>query len=128
MLKHIIIVIAFLLVPFIKAYSYIDEKHDTIIYHCEHFECCDYESLDYTYSNVCWRCHSSINSNVNRRCSYCGWYICNTCGACDSKCSRCPAWNKPKEKKNYTWLWIILAGAAIGGGIYLYKRYNYNRR
>lgn len=39
---------------------------------------------DGTYNNHCWNCHSSISSLKNKRCGYCGWYICNKCGACST--------------------------------------------
>lgn len=84
--------------------------------------------LAYTYTNVCWRCHSSINSNVNKRCSLCGWYICTKCKACDPQCSRCPSWNgssnnSSSKKTDNSWIWILVIGGAVVGGIILYKKY-----
>ena len=103
---------------------------------CLHYvECYELEDLTeenfqllYTYTNVCWRCHSSINSNVNKRCNKCGWYICNKCGACDPQCSRCPAWNgngssSNSSSKDNSWIWFIVIGVVVVGGIYIYKRY-----
>lgn len=75
----------------------------------------------YTYSSVCWRCHSSINSDICQRCSKCGWYICRTCGACESSCPRNPAWTPPK-KKDYTWLWIVGIAAVGIVGFVIYKK------
>lgn len=74
------------------------------------------------YRNHCWRCKASINSNTNKRCSKCGWYICNTCGACESTCPRCPKYN-PKSSTDYTWVWILVIGGLAVGGFYLYKKY-----
>lgn len=82
-----------------------------------------------TYKNHCWKCGASINSNNNRRCSECGWYICNNCGACEYDCPRyTSASNNSKSsssgKKDYSWIWIVLI---IGAGIFLYKRYKENK-
>jgi len=82
----------------------------------------------YTYTNVCWRCHSSINSNVNSRCSRCGWYICKNCGACESTCSRCPSWSgsgsssSSSKKSDNSWIWILVVAGIGIGGFYLYKK------
>lgn len=35
------------------------------------------------YYNVCWCCKNDISSEINERCSLCGWYICTQCGACE---------------------------------------------
>ena len=96
---------------------------------CHHCDNENVELLGYTYTSVCWRCHSSINSNVNSRCSKCGWYICNRCGACDWNCPRCPAWNgdsttqtKKSKKNDNSWVWIIVIGGVIVGGVCFYKK------
>lgn len=40
------------------------------------------------YTNHCWNCQSTVSSNDCRQCEVCGWYICNTCGACNYNCER----------------------------------------
>lgn len=30
----------------------------------------------------CFSCHTNLNSDVNKKCSACGWLICPTCGSC----------------------------------------------
>ncbi len=86
-----------------------------------------------TYINYCWRCKADINSNYNRRCSKCGWYICNNCGACKGDCPRCPEWKttsassrgtSSKKSGGGVWGWIILIGI-VAAGIYLYYKNNY---
>jgi len=37
---------------------------------------------DSRYQNHCWNCKSKIDSHTQRRCSICGWYICDKCGEC----------------------------------------------
>lgn len=37
------------------------------------------------YESHCWRCGKGIISYLNKKCSLCGWYICE-CGACGPKC------------------------------------------
>ena len=102
-------------------------------------ECCECEEehcshipIENVYQNHCWRCGSSINSNVNRRCGKCGWYICNNCGACDSDCPRCPAWknnnysgssSSSNEKSDNSWVWFLIIGGVVVAGIVLYKKY-----
>jgi hypothetical protein len=36
----------------------------------------------YHYLNHCWSCNKDIDSQVQKRCSACGWYICDQCSAC----------------------------------------------
>ena len=43
---------------------------------------------DGIYRNRCWNCQKKINSQKNKRCPTCGWYIC-TCRACNC--------NRPKD-------------------------------
>lgn len=38
------------------------------------------------YINHCWKCGGPIDSSKNRQCEFCGWYICNKCGACSYEC------------------------------------------
>ena len=96
--------------------------------HNASLEASDLPVIKNEYRNVCWRCHSNINSNYNRRCNKCGWYICNNCGACESGCPRCPSWNGGKNnssssKTDNSWVWIlIVAGVAVGGIIWYKKR------
>lgn len=42
----------------------------------------------FEYQNQCWLCHHEIDSRKNRRCPYCGWYICTLCGSCKRGCNR----------------------------------------
>lgn len=39
------------------------------------------------YTNRCWHCAEAIDSEINQRCTICGWYICS-CGACAEGCQR----------------------------------------
>ena len=34
------------------------------------------------YYNVCWNCRHEINSDTDKKCEMCGWYICPRCGSC----------------------------------------------
>ena len=36
----------------------------------------------FNYQNHCWNCNSPINSQHNKRCEKCGWYICDNCVEC----------------------------------------------
>ena len=78
------------------------------------------------YQNHCWRCKSDINSNTNKRCSKCGWYICNRCGACESTCPRCPSWNGSSSSNssggNNSWVWILIVGGVVVVGVVIYKK------
>ena len=102
-------------------------------------ECCHHELEEHhethlkssfryeAYVNNCWRCHASINSNVNRRCSICGWYICNSCGACDPSCSRMSSGGRSSSsssssKSDNSWVWVLIAGGVIVGGYIIYKK------
>ena len=38
--------------------------------------------VSWKYVNVCWKCRDPIDSSFCLRCSFCGWFICETCGAC----------------------------------------------
>ncbi len=89
-------------------------------------EICNAPLTAYEYNNVCWRCHASISSKNNSRCSRCGWYICNNCGACESSCSRCPSWSGNKSsgsssKKDNSWVWILVVSGVIVGGVVLFR-------
>lgn len=83
------------------------------------------------YINHCWRCYGSINSNYCRRCSKCGWYICNNCGACDPDCSRNSNNNNVgnngyglyEEDDNDDSLGLIVIG-----GIVIFLIYYYNKK
>ena len=78
------------------------------------------------YQNHCWRCKSDINSNVNARCSKCGWYICKKCGACESTCPRCPSWNggssSSSSGSNNSWVWILVIGGVVVVGVIIYRK------
>lgn len=37
------------------------------------------------YKNHCWSCGATINSDYCEKCDHCGWYICNSCGACSAE-------------------------------------------
>ncbi len=50
-------------------------------YVCSNNECTN--SNHAKYSNVCWNCHADVDSDYNKQCAYCGWYICNECASCD---------------------------------------------
>ena len=39
------------------------------------------------YSNNCWKCKGTIDSERCIKCPSCGWYICNSCGSCKRGCS-----------------------------------------
>ena len=126
---------------FLMMFSFTSVCSNVVTVHaeeCEHTECVilnqelglnDQVVLAYTYQNVCWRCHSDINSNVNSRCSRCGWYICKRCGACESTCSRCLSWNgggtgSTSKKSDNSWVWILVVVGIGVGGYFLYKKHN----
>jgi hypothetical protein len=35
-----------------------------------------------SYKDVCWYCHSEVNSENDDTCQTCGWVICPSCGSC----------------------------------------------
>ena len=96
-----------------------------------HEECCCSENFEashseknirYVYQNHCWRCNASIDSRKNKRCSQCGWYICNNCGACESDCPRMISSSDSESKKDYSWVWFVVIGGVVVGGIIIFKR------
>jgi hypothetical protein len=40
------------------------------------------------YENICWRCHTPVTSDNNKRCRDCGWFICSYCESCKKDCPR----------------------------------------
>ena len=46
-----------------------------------------YPRKEKQYTSCCWRCRKNINSDINMRCPFCGWYICS-CGKCKPTCKR----------------------------------------
>lgn len=85
------------------------------------------KSFKYVYENHCWRCKAYISSAQNKKCSKCGWYICNNCGACESTCPRCPKWSsgsgKTSKSSDNSWIWIlVIGGVVVGIVIYIKKR------
>ena len=89
-----------------------------------------HEIIVSAYRNHCWRCSSTIDSAYCSRCRYCGWYICDNCGACESSCERMdyiydrPSNNSSKEDDDdNTWIWIVLICVGLPAiGIYLENR------
>lgn len=40
------------------------------------------------YTSHCWYCQSHITSVTHRKCTKCGWYICNECRECGCRYKR----------------------------------------
>jgi len=64
-------------------------------YVCPNKDCSRYNQRE--YHNHCWSCGAVINSNYNKKCVSCNWYICDQCDKCrkDNKCKD----QKPEDKE-----------------------------
>lgn len=54
-------------------------------------------------ANVCWGCHSRVDTNKNMKCNECGWLICD-CGCCSRKCKNPGKIKKEKNKIVYDFM------------------------
>ena len=80
-----------------EAPSIINKNHETSIKKTHEFmeECLQpgetkygaMNSNSFRYNNQCWKCHKHISDKTNKRCEFCGWFICD-CGKCAPECSR----------------------------------------
>jgi len=41
-----------------------------------------FNKITNAYTNICWKCSTTISSEFCEKCSECDWYICVSCGAC----------------------------------------------
>ena len=128
MIKRLLVVFILIVcsLVFYGEYAINNETHEDKCEYVHNDEIYNTRLIAYEYNNVCWRCHASISSKNNSRCSRCGWYICNNCGACESTCSRCPSWSGNKSsgsssKKDNSWVWILVVGGVIVGGVVLFR-------